>query len=1348
MKVERKTIRALPDLEPNLSPSVKARGRSQHQGRNPRAEARSRTEARNPNQCALAVLRPSDFGLLLAALARVPSRSAFGDSGFGFRHAFWLGAVLLFSTLTPGKAQVTWNRQAFGQTNTCYQAGNLVTYIWPNNANWSQTLAIGFPCGPGQPLTVEPSNWSTPTPPTNSTDDVVLGALGGGANLDLSVSINSLTIQAGGGLNVQYGTRISANAYNFQSDGAITIGGGGGPDPALSLFTGGTITKSGGTNTFTMDPGLVASATNVTITVASGTLALPGGSSSYSGGGTFNVTNGATLSLVPAGQNPTFSGTFTALGGGNVLFSAGNLYAGPGGLTLNAPNSMFQWSGGSFAVYGSSPFTNAGTINLSGGNVWGANFWNAGTLVQAGNGGLNIQGSSGLNNLAGALFELRNDAAITDNSGGGSVPNINNYGFFRKSSGTTNSIINPHFNNLNGTIEVDAGILTLAGGGVSSNATLIVSNSAALDLTGGNNATWAGQISGQGTGQVLLESGNLSAGPGGLILNLPGSLFQWTGGDLQCSDTLTAPFTNTAAMTISGGRSVGASFFNAGTMTQAGNGGLTVHGVVNNLSTGAFDLRNDAPVTTDVGGTLNNYGLFRKSAGTNSSIGIYFNNLGGTVEVDSGTLSFAGGGVSSNATLIVSNAATLDITGGANAVWSGLISGSGGGEALLGNGGTLAVGAGGLVLNLPGSLFQWAGGSLDCSQNPFTNSGSMIISSANEIGVNFWNQGAMVQAGTNGLNIQAGSGMDNLSIIELQNDAPITVNGGGGQNGFIFNYGLFRKSAGTSNSIVLPNLNNQSGMIEVDSGTLTLANNGTSSNATLVVSNAATLDLTGGANPTWSGLITGSGSGRVLFQGGNLNIGAGGLTADLPGSMFQWSGGSFAVYGSNPFTNANTMTLSGGNVWGDNFWNAGTMVQAGNGGLNIQGSSGINNLSSAVFDLQNDAPITANGGGGQAGYINNYGLFRKSAGTSNSVVSPNFNSRNGTIEVDNGELSLANNGTSSNATVILKNGGTLDLTGGANPTWSGLITATGTGTLLLDGGTIYIGPGGLTLNVPGSLFQWTGGTIAVYGSNPFTNAGTINLSGGAVWGGNFWNAGTMVQSGSGGLYMTGGGAVNNLNGALFDLQNDATVASAGGGFNNYGLLRKSAGTNVSSFGVNNFNNFNGNIEIDTGAISLNGNNYVQGTGAFAVKLGGTNSGQFGQLQCNNASLSGPLNVSLSGNFTPALGNQFTILSSSGLSGTFSSLNIPQGLSVVYTNNNVVLLVTSVPTQIVSPTISNGHFVFSFETLNGQTYTVQRNDDLSTTNWVFYTNFTGNGSSMQVLSPIANSLQTFFRVRVP
>jgi hypothetical protein len=51
-------------------------------------------------------------------------------------------------------------------------------------------------------------------------------------------------------------------------------------------------------------------------------------------------------------------------------------------------------------------------------------------------------------------------------------------------------------------------------------------------------------------------------------------------------------------------------------------------------------------------------------------------------------------------------------------------------------------------------------------------------------------------------------------------------------------------------------------------------------------------------------------------------------------------------------------------------------------------------------------------------------------------------------------------------------------------------------------------------------------------------------------------------------------------------------------------------------------------------------------------------------------------------------------------------------------------------------------------VNNQSYTIQHDDYLAATNWVFYTNFTGNGSLMQVVAPVTNAPRRFFRGREP
>jgi hypothetical protein len=63
-------------------------------------------------------------------------------------------------------------------------------------------------------------------------------------------------------------------------------------------------------------------------------------------------------------------------------------------------------------------------------------------------------------------------------------------------------------------------------------------------------------------------------------------------------------------------------------------------------------------------------------------------------------------------------------------------------------------------------------------------------------------------------------------------------------------------------------------------------------------------------------------------------------------------------------------------------------------------------------------------------------------------------------------------------------------------------------------------------------------------------------------------------------------------------------------------------------------------------------------------------------------------------------------------------------------------------------LSGGNFTFIFGTANGQSYTVQQNTNLATTNWTFYTNITGNGSIYQFATPVTNIPRRFFRVGSP
>ena len=78
----------------------------------------------------------------------------------------------------------------------------------------------------------------------------------------------------------------------------------------------------------------------------------------------------------------------------------------------------------------------------------------------------------------------------------------------------------------------------------------------------------------------------------------------------------------------------------------------------------------------------------------------------------------------------------------------------------------------------------------------------------------------------------------------------------------------------------------------------------------------------------------------------------------------------------------------------------------------------------------------------------------------------------------------------------------------------------------------------------------------------------------------------------------------------------------------------------------------------------------------------------------------------------------------------------------------VVVTEALPELIASPALSGTNFTLSFTALNAPSYTIERNDDVSTTHWVFQTNILGNGSPMQLVVPVTNTTQRFFRVREP
>ncbi len=1180
----------------------------------------------------------------------------------------------------PGtNTTVIWDRQAFGQNIQCTNKSG--SFNWPNNNNWSQALVLGDPCDTGNLVPVQPSNWSTTNYPNNTNLDVVLGSLGGApTHLDTFVNLHSLTILSDGALDMGLGGGSGLGAVNFYFEGDGNITRSGCCSPTILTLNGGTMEKTGGTNSFTIDPAVILDSTNGTLAADSGTLVLPGAESYYTNGG-FNVATNATVVIAPPGYNVNFAGTFTGTGRGTVLLNNGSLSAAAGGLTLNLPDSLFQWTGGS--LVGGNPLTNAGTIEISGAN----NSRLAGTLNNAGlfhhtgsgNLGLSLTGNgSSFENLASGTYWLQSDASIIGVDCCGSTV-FDNFGLFRKAGGTNTSTISTVFNNIGGTVSVESGTLTLANNGSSLNSTYHVLAGATLDVTGNQQPTWSGQINGIGAGTVLLGSGRVSAGSNA-ILNFADGVFQLQGG------ILAGPFTNINVLSFSSGTSsrIQNGIYNAGLLRHTGLNTLlfsqTAPGAfLRNLPGATYQFENDGSI--NVGDCCSqtifeNDGLLRKIGGTNESRinNVFLYNLGGTIDVETGQLTLANNGSSSNGLVTVSASAVLDLTGNFSQTWAGVLKGTGAGTVALA-GGRINTPAG-LTLDFVPGLFQWTGGRIGGAT---TNVNTVAIAGPNTVIIEglFVNTNLFRHSGPNVLGLSQGSPgatFNNLAGATYQMESggsivPVDCCSAVNFN----NFGTFAKIISASNAIVTTTFNNLAGLVDVETGTLTMANSGISSNSTITVSAGATLDVTGGQSPTWKGVMTGRGAGTVLLGGGTINASPT-LTLDFNHDLFQWQGATL----SGSISNANVITLSGtaGRRLAGQFDNGGLVRQTGGGQFGFsQGAPGavFRNLRGATYQLETDSTILPIDCCSPTLFEND-GLFRKIGGGGNTIITVPFSTMDGTNEVLTGQLTLANSGSSSNGTFNVAAGAVVDLTGGASPTWTGRLVGAGGGQIQMNNG--QINANGLTLNCAPGMLQWAGGRFI----GTTTNAGELNFSGGTVVI-SFYNSGTFRHIGAAGLGLSQGspGAIfHNLAGATYEFEANGSIfpndCCSPTLFENAGLLLKSGGLTTATISTP-FSNTNGSIEVDSGTLSVGNNNYVQGTGAFTVQLNGTNTGEWGQFTAGAATLGGKLSVKLTNGFAPPIGNVFQILSCSSLSNTFSSLDVPVGLKVNYSATGVFLSVT-------------------------------------------------------------------------
>ena len=359
-----------------------------------------------------------------------------------------------------------------------------------------------------------------------------------------------------------------------------------------------------------------------------------------------------------------------------------------------------------------------------------------------------------------------------------------------------------------------------------------------------------------------------------------------------------------------------------------------------------------------------------------------------------------------------------------------------------------------------------------------------------------------------------------MSNLNFQGDSGITASGCCSPENIVLNGGTLAKTMGTNASTINPAviLTSTDGTFAVDSGTLALPGNNSyyTNGAFNVASNATLVLVPGGNNANFAGTFTGSGGGSVLLNSGSLSVAGRGLTLDDACALCSSVTGGTLI-GGNPLTNAGVLDVSttNGVFLGNQLNNAGLLLHSGPGNLELNSGSAaqFENLAQGTYMLATDGGIIPDGCC-SATVFDNYGLFEKSGGTGDSVISVSFNDPGGTVSVQSGTLTLASGGTMSNGTLSVVAGATLDVTGGSRPAWTGQISGTGGGTVLLASGTVAAA--GASLNFVNGLFQWAGGTL----QGSVTNLNVVSISGPTTsfLNSQFYNFDLVRQTGTGNLY--------------------------------------------------------------------------------------------------------------------------------------------------------------------------------------------------------------------------------------
>ena len=776
------------------------------------------------------------------------------------------------------------------------------------------TLVVGSALTTANAMTL--GSGKTATINTNGSTATLSGVISGSGSLAKTGS-GTLTLSATN--TFTGGLTLSGGAVSVAADGSL------GDATIAPAFSGGALAT---TATFSTTRAMTLLAGGGTLSPASGTTLTVSGVLSGTGG----LTKSDAGTLVLSGTN-TYSGGTSIAAGTLQVASDAKLGNASGGLTFSggtlATSASFSTAravsltgAGTFAPAASTTLTESGAISGNGSLteagagtliLTGAATHTGGTAISSGTLQIGSGGTSG--SISGDIVD---NARLTFNRSDSVTyaGAISGTGALTKSG--TGTLILTGTNTFTGGTTISQGKLQIGNGGTSGSIAGDISVSGNLDFNLSSDLTFAGVISGSGTGNIAKD------GTGTLTLTgtntYPGST-RINAGTLQVASMASLGFG--ASVFLAGGTWATTSSFSTTRAVSLTAGGGAVAPAADTVLTLSGAITGPAGTLTKAGaGTLQ----------LSSTSNIYSGGTvitAGTLEVSSnlnlgdssGGLTISGGTLSTTASMTAARAVSLTGSGAISPAASTYLTVSG---DISGSGALNKTGDGTLVLS---GTDTHTGGTTIAS-------GTLQIGSAGGTGTlsgDVVDNGALVFSRYNDLTFGGAlSGTGSLTKLGI---GTLTMTGAATHTGgTTISLGTLQIGAGGTTGSIAGDIVDNGALVFDRSDAVTYAG-ALSGTGSLTQSGTGTLTLTGAATHT----------GGTTVTAGTLRIGAGGTAGSVSGDIVDNAALVFdrsdavtyagVVSGTGSLTQAGggTLTLSGTSTL-----TGGTTVSA--GGLNVTGS--------------------------------------------------------------------------------------------------------------------------------------------------------------------------------------------------------------------------------------------------------------------------------------------------------------------------------------------------------------------------------------------------------------------------